>query len=194
MDTNSLILNLPASHQAAFSALNCEKMLPSIAKFDEEEDVPAISSFKKAIEALYSFSLGLPTNLDTYQALKDEVEAFWPDLDESVNEFADYGFDAFLALTEAINFVLAGDSVHVINCAAAVIDTVDMYVQMVSEIEPTVAELEAFIMSSPLVIQEADRQTMLLGELAKIPIISLESITYLKELNEQKPLIDLDSL
>lgn len=194
MDTNSLILNLPASHQAAFSALNCEKMLPSVAKFDKEEEVPAISSFKKAIESLYSFSLGLPTNLNTYQGLKDEIEAFWPNLDESVNEFADYGFDAFLVLTEAINFVLNGDSAHVINCAAAVIDTVDMYVRMVSEVEPATAELEAFIMSSPLVMQEAARQVMLLGELAKIPVINLESIAYLKELNEQKPLIDLDAL
>ena len=130
MGTDSFILNLPSSHQAVFSAFNCEKMLPSIAKFDEGETSPALDSFEKAIAAIYSFALGLPPSLQKYQALKDEIESYWPDLDESENEFASYGFDAFVAMSEALNFVISGDSSHVINCAAAVIDTVDMYVQM----------------------------------------------------------------
>ena len=194
METNSLILNLPGSHQAVFSALNCEKMLPSIEKFDEGEASPAIDSFEKAIAAIYSFAIGLPTSLQEYQALKDEVESYWPDLDESENEFASYGFDAFVAMSEALNFVLSGDLSHVINCAAAVIDTVDMYVQMVSEVEPPAAELEAFILSSPLVIREANRQQMILKELSKISVIDSSIIADLRSLNEQEPLIDLGAI
>jgi uncharacterized protein YjaG (DUF416 family) len=194
METNSLILNLAVSHQAAFSALNCEKMLPSVMKFDEEEPEPTIGLFKKAVAVLYSYSLGVPIDMKECQAIKDEVEAFWPDLDESENEFASYGFDAFIAMTEALNFVLSGDFIHVINCAAAVIDTVDMYVQMASEVEPAAAELEAFIMASPLVIREANRQAMLLEELAKTPVINSESIAHLKKMNEQEVLINLEVL
>ena len=194
MDAKSLVLSLPASHQAVFSALNCEKMLPSVAKFDEEELVPAINAFKKAVAGLYSFSLGQPIDLEAYQNLKDEIESFWPDLDESENDFASYAFDAFAAMTEALNFVLNRDSLHVTNCATAVLDTVDMYIQEASELEPPAAGLEDFIQASPFMKREVERQNILAHELAKISVIDTRAISYLKSLNEQQVLIDFTAL
>ncbi len=194
MENSILILNLPSSHQAFFSALNCEKMLPSIKKFDENEAESAVSLFEKSIAAVYSFSLGSSIKLTEFDALKEDVESFWPDLDESENYFASYAFDAFIAMTEALNFVLSGDSVHVTNCAAAVMDTVDMYIQETNETEPPAAELVAFIQANPFMKREVKRQATFLNELAKTSVIDARAVAHLKSMNEQEILVDFTAL
>jgi uncharacterized protein YjaG (DUF416 family) len=195
MEITQLIASLPNSHQAAFCALNCEKMLPSIARFDEEEERPASDVFERSIAAIYIFSVSPPHSLEEYITLKEEVESLWPDLDETTNNFASYAFDAFGAMVEALNFVLSGDTIHAANCSAAPSDTVDMYIQEIGEAEvPTSrAELEAFIQASPFMIRENKRQAVLLEELAKIPVINSENLALLKSLNEQDMLIDFFS-
>jgi len=192
MESNQLIASLPISHQAAFCALNCEKMLPSIERFDEEEERPARDVFERSIAAIYIFSVSPPHSLEEYVALKEEVEALWPDLDETTNSFASYAFDAFSAMVEALNFVLSGDTIHAANCSAAPLDTVDMYIQELGEEDaPTArAELEAFIQASPFMIRENKRQVVLLEELAKIPAMNSENLDQLRSLNVQEELVD----
>ena len=194
MEVSQLIKALSVSSQAVFCALNCEKMLPSIAKFDEEEARPASGVFEKAISAIYLFAVSPPDTLEEYVNLKDEVESLWPDLDETTNTFASYAFDAFGAMVEALNFVLTKDSAHAINCSTAVLDTVDMYIQEASEVEPPAAELEIFIQSSPFMTREIKRQALLGEELAKMAVIDSESISYLRGLNEQETLVDFAAL
>ena len=79
MKTSQFIKALSVSHQAASCALNCEKMLPSIAKFDESEAKPASSVFEKAIATIYIFSVSSPATLKEYADLKNELEALWPE-------------------------------------------------------------------------------------------------------------------
>jgi uncharacterized protein YjaG (DUF416 family) len=196
MEISQLIESLPSSRQAAFCALNCEKMLPSIIKYDEDEPEAATALFEKAIASIYDFAISPPASLDEYVSLKDQIEAFWPDLDESANDFASYAFDAFVAMTEALNFVLSGDTIHAVNCSAAALDTVDMYIQEVGEAEAPApaAELESFIQASPFMIRENKRQALLLEELAKMPVINLENLARLKSLNAQEALVDFSVL
>jgi uncharacterized protein YjaG (DUF416 family) len=196
MKYNQLIASLSISHQAAFCALNCEKMLPSIERFDEEEERPARDVFEKSIAAIYIFSVSSPHSLEEYVALKEEVESLWPDLDETTNSFASYAFDAFGAMVEALNFVISGETIHAANCSAAPLDTVDMYIQEVGEDEaPTArAELEAFIQASPFMIRENKRQAVLLEELAKMPVINSENLALLKSLSKQDTLVDFSVL
>jgi uncharacterized protein YjaG (DUF416 family) len=196
MEITRLIASLPNSHQAAFCALNCEKMLPSIARFDEEEERPASDVFERSIAAIYICSVNPSHSMEEYVVLKGDLESLWPDLDETTNSFASYAFDAFGAMVEALNFVLSGDTIHAANCSAAPLDTVDMYIQEVGEAEAPASrvELEAFIQASPFMIQENKRQVMLLEELAKMPIINSENLALLKSLNEQDMLIDFSLL
>ena len=65
---------------------------------------------------------------------------------------------------------------------------------MVSEVEPPAADLEAFILSSPFVIREVNRQQMILKELSKTSVIDSSIIADLRSLNEQEPLIDLEAI
>ena len=194
MEIAQMIEELPVNKQIVFCALNCEKILPSIAKFDEEEIKPVISVFERVISAIYIFSVSPSATLEEYEALKEETESFWPDLDESKNSFASYAFDAFGVMVEALNFVLSNNSDHTINCSNFVLDTVDMYVQETSETEPPAADLERFIQSSPFMTREVRRQLIILEELAKTPIIDSKSIAYLRSLNDEEMLIDFAAL
>lgn len=192
--TPSLILSLPNSHQAVLSALTCEKMLPSIVKFDQGEANQGQHLFEKSITAIFSFSLGFSADLEEYKILKDEVEAFWPDLDESQNEFASYAFDACLAMTEALNFVINKDSTHVINCITAATDTVDMYVQDISDLDPATPDLNSIIDANPVMITEVKRQRLIAESLAETPVISSSYINGLRALNGQEDIVDLSVL
>ncbi len=192
--TQSLILSLPKSHQAVFSALNCEKMLPSIVRFDQGESNQGQHLFEKSIRAIFSFGLGLSTDLEEYKILKDEVESFWPDLDESQNEFASYAFDACIAMDEALNFVINSDSAHVINCITAATDTIDMYVQDINDLDPAAPDLNSIIDANPVMIKEVNRQRFIAESLAGTPIMDSDYINHLRALSGQEAIVDLSAL
>jgi uncharacterized protein YjaG (DUF416 family) len=194
MKTDSIIPVLPEGHQAVFAALTCEKLLYSIAKFDALEPRKVTQLYEECISALYSFVLGMPIDLVEYTKLKQDLESYCPDLDESKNEFSSYALDSFVAMFEALDFVINRNSKHIINCATSATDTVDMYVQMASKTEPPANELDAFIQASPFMIREVTRQSLLLNELMKASIIDSVLITYLRTINEGENIIDLNNL
>ena len=194
MKIDSIIPTLPEQHQAVFAALTCEKLIYSIVKFDTQESVKVTQLYEDCISAIYSFVLGLSIDLVECTKLKHDLESYCPDLDKSKNEFASYALDSFAAMLEALDFILNKNSKHIINCATSATDTVDMYVQMASEIEPSASDLDAFIQASPFMIREITRQRLLLKELTKASIIDSTFITYLRTINEAENIINLNNL
>lgn len=166
-------------------------MLPSIVKFDQDEANQGQHLFEKSIIAVFSFGLGFSADLEEYKILKDEVESFWPDLDESQNDFASYAFDACIAMVEALNFIINTDSAHVINCITAATDTVDMYVQDIIDIDPATPDLNSIIDANPIMIKEVNRQRLIAESLAETPVIDSGYISDLRALNGQEAVVDL---
>jgi uncharacterized protein YjaG (DUF416 family) len=189
-----LLLQLPISYQAVLAALTCEKMLPSISKFDEQESKRGGSLFGEAIEAMLAFGLGRSLPITVYQQLQEQLAAFWPDLDESDNDFASYAFDACGALSEALLLVEEHETTHLLNCLTAATDTVDMYVQDLQELTLSPSELNAFVDASPVMKRERRRQQVLTQELLGRAALDSEFLTHLKRLNEQELLVDFTRL
>jgi uncharacterized protein YjaG (DUF416 family) len=191
---HSLLLQLPVHHQAVLAALTCEKMLPSISKFDEHELKQGCPLFEEAITAIHAFGLRTSVPVTVYQQLKDQLIAFWPDLDESDNEFASYAFDACGALSEALLLVEMKDSAHLLNCLTAATDTIDMYVQDLQELNLSPADLNDFIDASPVMKRERHRQEVLTQALLGRATLDSEFLAQLKRVNEQEPLVDFTCL
>jgi uncharacterized protein YjaG (DUF416 family) len=189
-----LLLQLPVTHQAVLAALTCEKMLPSISQFDEQESKPGRPLFEEAIKAIFAFGLGSSLPMTAYQQLQDQLATFWPDLDESDNDFASYAFDACGALAEALLLVEEQKTAHLLNCLTAATDTIDMYVQDLQELTLSPSELNAFIEASPVMKQERHRQQVLTQELLRRAALNSEFLTHLKRLNKQEPLVDFTRL
>jgi uncharacterized protein YjaG (DUF416 family) len=189
-----LLLQLPVTHQAVLAALTCEKILPSISQFDEQESKPGRPLFEEATEAILAFGLGKSLPMTAYQQLQDQLAIFWPDLDESDNDFASYAFDACGALAEALLLVQEQETAHLSNCLTAATDTVDMYVQDLQELTLSPSELNAFIEASPVMKQERHRQQVLTQELLGRAALDNEFLGHLKQLNGQEPLVDFTRL
>lgn len=189
-----LLLQLPVTHQVVLAALTCEKMLPSISQFDKQERKPGRPLFEEAIEVMLAFGLGRSLPMTAYQQLQDQLATFWPDLDESDNDFASYAFDACGALAEAILLVEEKETAHLLNCLTAATDTIDMYVQDLQELTLSPSELNAFIDASPVMKQERHRQQVLTQELLGRVALDNEFLTHLKRLNGQEPLVDFTRL
>jgi hypothetical protein len=68
-----LLLQLLITHQAVLAALTCEKMLPSISQFDEQESKLGRPLFEEAIEAMLAFGLGRSLPMTVYQQLQDQL-------------------------------------------------------------------------------------------------------------------------
>lgn len=190
----SLLLQLPVHHQAVLAALTCEKMLPSISKYDEQESEQGRPLFEEATAAILAFGLQASLPVEEYQRLQRQLAAFWPDLDESNNDFASYAFDACGALSSALLLVETKQHTHLLDCLTAATDTVDMYVQDLQELNLAPADLNAFIDSTLVMKRERHRQEELGRELLSRATLDSEFLVQLKRLNEQEPLVDFARL
>lgn len=193
-DLRPLLLPLPLTHQAVFAALTCERLLPSVERFDQVEMEKGAPVFRTVIAALCAFGVQKAVAPDQWTRLQEQLEGFWPDLDESINPFASYAFDACVALGEALALVQSGEVEHAVQCATAARDTVDMYVQDVTDVEPPPEELNAFVDATPEMQREVARQhTLAQGLAAKRPLTAAV-IEQLREQSGKEPLIDLTVL
>ncbi|MDF7815221.1 DUF416 family protein [Hymenobacter sp. YC55] len=184
------LLSLPLTHQVAFAALTCERMLAAISWFDRFEMLPGTPLFRTAIAALCAFGLNEPIEVDEFARLQQQLEAFWPDLDESTNPAASYAFDACVALSEALALVQDQELEHLVQCATAATDTVDMYVQEVTGVDLPPDELNTFLEASPLMQRELARQDALVQALTTEPELTAAMLDQLRFLNGQEQLVD----
>lgn len=190
LNPSPLLNSLPFTHQVVLAALTCERMIPAIVRFDETEAEPGAPLFRTIVAALYSFGANEPVGMDTFANLQQQLEAFWPDLDESTNPLASYAFDACIAFSEALALVQNGEFEHLLNSATAAQDTVDMYVQDVTNVDLAREELNAFLEAAPLMQQEVARQTAMANILAAKSDLTAAFIGQLRQQSGQEPLID----
>ena len=193
-DLRPLLLPLPLTHQAVFAALTCARLLPSVERFDQAEPEKAAPVFRTAIAALCAFGAQEPVAPGQWARLQEQLEKFWPDLDESTNPFASYAFDACVALGEALALVQNGEAEHALQCATAARDTVDMYVQDVTGVELAPEELNAFVDATPEMQREVARQHALARALAATRLLTAATVEQLRAHSGNEPLIDLTVL
>lgn len=196
MNTDKII-KLNVKQQILFCALTCEKMLYIIIKYDEHERNKGREIFEDAIRHLYSLAMNILNDINEHEEIRENIDSFCPDLDESTNDYAPYALDACSAFLESLDFMIDNETEHVLNCATAATDVVDMYVQMASEVEPPpMPQLEAFISSNPFMIKERRRQELVLEEITKLAdsVIDTELIAYLRIVNGEENIFDLDLL
>lgn len=193
-DLRPLLLPLPLTHQAVFAALTCARLLPSVERFDQAETEKGAPIFRMVISSLCAFGVQEAIMPEQWTRLQEQLEEFWPDLDESTNPFASYVFDACVALGEALALVQNGEVEHALQCATAARDTVDMYVQDVTGIELPPEELNAFIDATPEMQREVARQHALAQTLAAKRPLTAATVEQLRDQSGREPLIDLTVL
>lgn len=163
-------------------------------RFDHAETTKGALIFRTVIAALCSFGAQEAVAPDHWARLQEQLQEFWPDLDENTNPFASYAFDACVALGEALALVQTGEAEHALQCATAARDTVDMYVQDVTGVELPPDELNAFVDATPEMQHEVARQHALARTLAAEGTLTAAAVEQLREQSGNESLIDLTVL
>jgi uncharacterized protein YjaG (DUF416 family) len=193
-DLRPLLLPLPLTHQAVFAALTCARLVPSVERFDQVEERKGAPLFRTIIATLCAFGGQEYVAPNHWARLQEQLEEFWPDLDESTNPFASYAFDACVALGEALALVQNGKVVHPLECATAARDTVDMYVQDVTGVDLYGEDLNAFVDATPEMKREVRRQYALAQALTAEHQLTAAAIEQLRYQSGNEPLVDLTVL
>jgi uncharacterized protein YjaG (DUF416 family) len=193
-DLRPLLLPLPLTHQAVFAALTCARLVPSVERFDQVEERKGAPLFLTIIATLCAFGGQEYVAPNHWARLQEQLEEFWPDLDESTNPFASYAFDACVALGEALALVQNGEVVHTLQCATAARDTVDMYVQDVTGVDLPGEDLNAFVDATPEMKREVRRQYALAQALTAEHQLTAAAIDQLRYQSGNEPLVDLTVL
>ncbi|WP_072008659.1 DUF416 family protein [Hymenobacter sp. IS2118] len=186
---------LSESHCCLIAALVCDKLYPNYLLFTETDKWGSPALFRAGIELLFEASVVGIRPISEAQKLDDELDSAFPDLDDFTSSEASYAFDASSALNSAFQFLITGDKEHVVSCSISAFDTVDMFVQMLHEIEPNVPDLDQLIYSDPYMQREVERQQRLLTLLSKTPIVSADFIAQLRQEQESQPaIVDVNKL
>lgn len=183
------------AHCALVAALVCNRLYPNYLLFTEVENWGNPRLFRAGIELLFETAAGGSRPVAQAQKLYDSLDSAFPDLDDFTSSEASYAFDASSAFDSALQFLITGEKEHVVNCSIAAFDTVDMFVQMLHEIEPNTPNVEQLIDNDPYMQKEVERQRKVIDLLRATPVISPDFITQLRKQQDLLPaIVDMDKL
>ncbi len=189
-DIETLILSLSDRQKAVFAGLVCERLLPQYAAFCAAVQWGSPAVFQQGVELLYNSADGV-FDQEQATALLDKFKDIAPDLDEFDGHLPSYALDACVALDEALQFLTDKHEAHIINCATAATDTIDMFVQEYQDLEPSRRDLDAVIAADPFMLAEQARQRRILEALLSVNEFDNAAIQRLRQLNGTGAIIDL---
>lgn len=152
-------------------ALSCvERMIPNYRYFQKKYDWGDSEVLLEAAEIAWLHLAGTVTHRRRVEEVVNKCEQVLPDTEDFDSIYVSSALDAGVACIELLNFVLASDISLVATIAELCIDSVDMYVQELEEMDAQHPNLEGNILTHPLMQAELERQAndrqLLLGRAA----------------------------
>jgi uncharacterized protein len=169
-----------------FIALVCRKMLPHYILFSEKEGWGDIEILEKAINLMFKSAInGFEEHKYEAEKLSESIDEICPDLDD-FEGIASYALDTCIAIDEALRFIISEDKENINNAFTSVFDTVDMFIQVVEDLDPNDENLDNIILNNPIMIREIKRQNDILRAVKDLKVISTELIENLKNEDDKR--------
>lgn len=150
---------LKPHQQLAFGAACCERILPNYRVFSEEVKWGDSEPLRKALDFAWLACQDLAPEPKTVQALLAACENNAPDSEDFDSLYTSSAQDAVFAICSLLDFLLTGNSSHVVNAARYATDSIDLIVQERDDLSPQDPGLEQKILQHPLMQQELRRQS-----------------------------------
>lgn len=173
---NRLLPNL----QLAFGALVCERLLPNYQHFQRESEWGDWAPLRESMDTTWMVLSGRTVKPEDISRLSARCEMVAPDSEDFNQLTVASAQDACCAVCCLLNFILQPDVEQVVQVATYAVDTIDLYVQEVSNMDPADPALEEKILSHPLMRQELEFQDEVLQALESTASLSVESISNLR--------------
>jgi hypothetical protein len=165
----ALLTTLPQKKQLAFALLIFERLLPRLTAFCKDTGVDC-SCCLKAQKAAWSALETSSKRSALYRSLNKACLKNAPDTENFTHELTSDALNAFLAVSEIMQFMLDGSSDHIAYVSTLATDSVDLYVSQLEPVLVATREREDWIASHPLMRQELRRQEEDIKFLAALPV------------------------
>jgi uncharacterized protein YjaG (DUF416 family) len=171
-------------HRVLFTALTCEKMIPSFRAFSSKMRWGNVEIMEEALILQYQYINSGQKSDSEIDDLYSSLEINTPNNDDFDDISTSYAIDSCVVFLESMAFLKTGHIHHSLNVASSARDTIDMFIQEKESIDPNDSNLETLILSDPYMLKEQKRQNAILSALSESPVINSESIQRLRELND----------
>jgi uncharacterized protein YjaG (DUF416 family) len=172
---------LSKERRVAFCAACCQRMLPNYQKFSKIEGWGRPEVLTTALAEVWRFLDGTLFAKDRVDDLANGCQEAAPDTEEFTSLYTSSALDAASALVETLRCCDDGDPRHGVIVGTAARDSVDMYVQMRDQLDPSSPALEATILQDPLMQREIEKQRSDVVSLKTAPTLSHEVLLRLRE-------------
>jgi uncharacterized protein YjaG (DUF416 family) len=149
---------LDAKAQLAFAAVCCERLLPNYLAFIKDAAWGDIIPLRNALDLVWSYLDGKTISLQEIKNNLSLCELAIPDSEDFSSLYADVAQDASLAICELLDYLIGRDINKITATATYATNSVDLYVQVVEDLNPNAPDLEQKILTHRLMQRELYQQ------------------------------------
>jgi hypothetical protein len=165
---NILLTTMSPAKRLAF-ALGCaERLYPNYVAFVREQGWGDPEGLRAALDLAWCVLLGRSTEVHVVQELRRRIEDAEPETEDFQTILVSAALDAASAAGLILKLLEQDDPTIVVEIASLCRDTVDMYLQVVEELDPSDPAFETKILIHPLMQTELCRQRSDLEMLASV--------------------------
>jgi uncharacterized protein len=158
----SMLQELPHSHQLAFAASCCERAYPNYVIFFQLARWGGPATLRASLNRIWDFIEGSTSAVDDLVELQQKSETVTPDLDD----FSTADIDVQAAAAQEAAFMVrlllqfCGDNQfsYALRITTFAQDTIDMYVQASENLDAADPRLDEKIAQHPLMVEELRKQ------------------------------------
>ncbi len=168
----SEVRKLSHSRRLAFAASCCERAYPNYVAFFQHTHWGGPATLRAALNKVWDFVEGSIKALADISELEQKCAAVTPDLDDfSTSEIdvqAGAAQEAAFMVRLLLQFCRDNQVSYAVRITTFARDTIDMYIQVAENLDPSDPELDAKIAQNPLMRQEIRNQESDLLKLSQI--------------------------
>lgn len=159
---------LSQKKRLAFALSCCERLVPNYRKFYSETKWGDVDRIKGALDFLWGGAGGKKLTDEEIAWQIRCCETCAPDADDFDSLYVSSAQDACLALCQVLDYLQDHNIEHLVKAVAYALDSVDLYVQEIEDMEPNTADLEKRILAHTLMQKELDEEYQALKQIGEI--------------------------
>lgn len=158
--------NLPDDARVAFALSCAERLLPNYLAFRKETGWGSSHVLRRGLDVAWDQLSGSRDSLEQLRAVSTECESQAPDSEDFDSLYTGAAQDAVLALCSVFDYLTGPATIEKIEQASSyAVDSIDLYVQEVENMNPQDHKVEERIRLHPLMQTELEKQELAMVQL-----------------------------
>lgn len=166
--------------QLAFGAACCERLLPNYLAFVKDTGWGDITPIRNALDLIWLHLEGKLTESIEIKKILYSCELVAPDSEDFQSLYVTSAQDACFAVCGLLDYWIEHDVNKIVQAATYATDSVDLYIQVVENLNPNTPDLEKKILTHKLMQRELSQQEKDLESIEKTKDINSKFLNKLK--------------